>query len=253
MFDTTLILASFCSLFAGFINAMAGGGGLISLPFLFAIFPSALPVEILGTNKGAMVWGTAWSARSFARHVTFSYSTLAPAITSAIAGGLLGAWCVTLVSPEWLRRLVPGMLTLVLIYTTIAPHFGVVHAPRYSTAVESLLAALIAGALGFYDGFFGPGTGSFFIFFFVRILGFDFLHAVANAKILNMTTNLSSLIIFSFTGNVWWHYVIPMAAANIVGSHLGTRIALRHGSQLIRIVFILVVTALVIKTSLDAF
>ena len=83
--------------------------------------------------------------------------------------------------------------------------------------------------------------------------GFDFLHAVANAKILNMTTNLSSLIIFSFTGNVWWHYVIPMAAANIVGSHLGTRIALRHGSQLIRIVFILVVTALVIKTSLDAF
>lgn len=253
MLDTTLILASLCSLFAGFINAMAGGGGLISLPCLFTIFPSALPAEILGTNKGAMVWGTAWSAQSFARHVRFSYGLLTPAIISAIVGSLFGSWCVTLVSPEWLRRLVPGMLILVLIYTIASPQLGEVHAPRYNKFVETLLATLIAGALGLYDGFFGPGTGSFFIFFFVRVLGFDFLHAVANAKILNMTTNVASLIVFSFTGNVWWQYVIPMAVANIIGSHLGTRLALRHGSQLIRIVFILVVTALVVKTTLDAF
>ena len=199
-----------------------------------------------------MVWGTAWSAGSFARHVRLPWPTLVPAIAAAACGGLLGAWCVTLVSPEWLRRLVPVMLAVVLVYTVVCRDIGQVHAPRHSRRAEAVIASLIAGGLGFYDGFFGPGTGSFFIFLFVRLLGFDFLHAVASAKLLNMTTNLASLAIFAATGNVWWFLVIPMAAANIMGSHLGTRLALRHGSRLIRLVFILVVTGLIVKTAIDA-
>lgn len=247
-----IVAATLGSLLAGFVNAIAGGGGLISLPILFSLFPSAPPAALFGTNKGAMVWGTAWSAGSFARHVALPWTTLVPAIAAAACGGLLGAWCVTLVSPEWLRRLVPVMLAVVLVYTVVCRDIGRVHAPRHSRRAEAAIAALIAGGLGFYDGFFGPGTGSFFIFLFVRLLGFDFLHAVASAKLLNMTTNLASLAIFSTTGNVWWTLVIPMAAANIMGSHLGTRLALRHGSRLIRLVFILVVAGLIVKTAIDA-
>ena len=171
----------------------------------------------------------------------------------ATCGGLLGAWCVTLVSPEWLRRLMPVMLAVVLAYTIVSRDIGQVHAPRYRPRAEALVASLIAGGLGFYDGFFGPGTGSFFIFLLVRLLGFDFLHAVASAKLLNMTTNLASLVIFAATGNVWWPLVLPLAAANIMGSQLGTRLALRHGSRLIRLVFIVVVAGLIVKTALDAF
>jgi uncharacterized protein len=247
-----LAAATLGSLLAGFVNAIAGGGGLVSLPILFAIFPSAPPATLFGTNKGAMVWGTAWSASSFARHVKLPWPTLVPAIGAATCGGLLGAWCVTLVSPEWLRRLVPIMLAVVLVYTIVSRDIGQVHAPRYRPRAEALVASLIAGGLGFYDGFFGPGTGSFFIFLLVRLLGFDFLHAVASAKVLNMTTNLASLVIFAATGNVWWPFVLPMAVANIMGSHLGTRLALRHGSRLIRLVFILVVAGLILKTALDA-
>ncbi len=107
--------------------------------------------------------------------------------------------------------------------------------------------------IGFYDGFFGPGTGSFFVFLFVRWLGYDFLHASAAAKLLNVATNLAALVLFGLKGHVWWHYALALALANVVGSLLGTRLALRHGAGFVRGMFLLVVTALILKTGYDAF
>jgi uncharacterized membrane protein YfcA len=128
-----------------------------------------------------------------------------------------------------------------------------VHAPRLTPRAEATAGTAIAAGLGVYDGFFGPGTGSFLIHLFVRVLGFDFLHAVAAAKILNAATNLGALAAFVWTANVWWGLALPMAAANVLGSWAGSRLALRHGSAFVRTVFIAVVAALVLKTAYDAY
>jgi uncharacterized membrane protein YfcA len=248
-----LIAASLASLAAAFVNSIAGGGGLVSIPVLFGLFPSAPAAALLGTNKAAMVWGTAWAAGSFSRRAKISWNMLVPAIVAALVGGFVGAWLVTQVSGAWLRRLLPVMLAVVLASTLLQKDLGQSHAPKFSGTPQSLLAALISLGLGVYDGFFGPGTGSFFIFAFVKILGFDFLHAVGSAKVLNTATNLASLALFAGSGNVWWHYMLPMAVANVLGSILGTKLALKHGAPFIRGVFALVVGGLILKTAWDAY
>ena len=248
-----LVAAVLASFVAAIVNAIAGGGGLVSLPLLFGIYPTAAPATLFGTSKAAMIWGTAWASVSYARHVTLPWRTLLPSVAFGLVGAAIGAWLLTLVSPEWIRRLLPFMLAAVLAYTLAHKQLGAVHAPRHEGPREALIASLISVAVGLYDGFFGPGTGSFFIFLFVRLLGFDFLHAVASAKILNTATNLASVVYFASTGHVWWHLVVPMAVANVLGSILGTRLALRHGSGLIRWVFLLVVAALILKSGYDTF
>jgi uncharacterized membrane protein YfcA len=141
----------------------------------------------------------------------------------------------------------------VLAYTLVKKDLGRHHAPRFKGLTETLAACGIGLVLGFYDGFFGPGTGSFFVFLFVRWLGYDFLNASASAKLLNTATNLAALLLFAYKGHVWWHFALTMALANVVGSLLGTRLALKHGSGFVRLVFIVVVSALILKTSFDAF
>lgn len=239
------------SLAAGFINSIAGGGGLVSLPILLGLFPTAPPATLFGTNKAAMVWGTGWAGAAYARRVQLPWATLLPALGTAAAGGIVGAWLVTLVSPDWLRRLLPVLLATVLVAVVRQPDLGSVHAPRHPGPREAMLATGAAAVLGLYDGFFGPGTGSFFIIFFVRLLGFDFLHAVACAKLLNAATNLGSLAAFGWTGHVWWEYMLPMALANVAGSAAGARLALKHGSPFIRGVFMVVVGCLILKAGSD--
>ncbi|NBW96029.1 MAG: sulfite exporter TauE/SafE family protein [Planctomycetia bacterium] len=248
-----VIAVSLVSLAAGFVNSIAGGGGLVSLPILLSLYPAAPPATLFGTNKAAMVWGTAWASGSYARHVVLPWRMLVPSVVTALAGGAVGAWLVTLVSSDWLRRLLPAMLAVVLAYTIWRKDLGQTHAPKFTDAQQALLGALIALALGFYDGFFGPGTGSFFIFAFVKMLGFDFLNAVASAKVLNTATNLASLAVFAWSGHVWWPFMLPMALANVVGSALGTSLALKHGSGFVRSVFVLVVGGLIVKTAVDAY
>ncbi|MFM8735822.1 MAG: sulfite exporter TauE/SafE family protein [Pirellulales bacterium] len=250
--DLELITVTGASLLAGFVNAIAGGGGLVSLPILFTAFPGAPPATLFGTNKASMVCGTAWAAANYARHVTLPRHTLVPASLAALAGGAAGAWLVTLVSPGWIRLLLPWMLAAVLAHTVLARDLGATHAPRLRPRVEAALGSFIGLALGLYDGFFGPGTGSFLIFLFIRLAGYDFLHAVATAKVLNTATNLGALATFGVSDNIWWRFFLPMAAANVAGSFLGTRLALRHGSRLIRVVFTVVVGALVAKTAYDS-
>lgn len=247
-----LLLVSLASFFAGFVDSIVGGGGLILVPALFAMFPTTHPATLFGVNKGASVWGTAAATLQYARRVQMPWHALLPAAAVAFAGSMLGAWTVTVISPDFLRRALPLILIVVLGYTLARKELGRHHAPVFAGQRETLAACLLGVTIGFYDGFFGPGTGSFFVFLFVRWLGYDFLHASASAKLLNTASNLAALLLFAWKGHVWWHFVLAMAVANVVGSLLGTRLALKHGSGFVRGVFIVVVTALILKTTYDA-
>lgn len=246
-------IVTLASFFAGCVDAIVGGGGLILVPALFATFPGAPPATLFGTNKGASIWGTAFATHQFSQRVRLNWSVLLPAAACGFVASLFGAWSVTLISADFLRKILPAVLLLVLVYTLIKKDMGRSHAPRFRGALEILIACAIGGCIGFYDGFFGPGTGSFFVFLFVRVLGYDFLNASASAKLLNTATNLSALVLFAFTGHVWWHLAVGMAVANVLGSLLGTRLALRHGAGFVRLAFIVVVSGLILKTGQDAF
>lgn len=248
-----LVLVTLASALAGFVDAIVGGGGLILVPALFSVYPAAAPATLFGTNKGASIWGTAWATGQYARRVTMNWGTLAPAAAAALAGSFGGAWAVTQAPGEELRRALPFVLLAVFLYTLTRKDFGHAHAPHLGPAAERAAAVSIGAVLGFYDGFFGPGTGSFFVFLFVRVLGYDFLHASAGAKLLNTATNAAALALFAATGQVWWQVALVMAVANVAGSLLGARLALKHGSRFVRVVFIVVVGALILRTGYDAF
>jgi uncharacterized membrane protein YfcA len=248
-----LIFVTCASLLAGFVDSIVGGGGLILVPALFAAFPTTHPATLFGINKGASIWGTAVATAQYAKRVDMRWSALLPAALAGFGGSLAGAWLVTEISPQFLRKVLPVVLLGVLIYTLVKKEMGRHHTPRFSGRTETLVACCIGLLLGFYDGFFGPGTGSFFVFLFVRWLGYDFLNASASAKLLNVATNLAALLLFAYKGHVWWHFALTMAVANVVGSLLGTHMALKHGANFVRMVFIFVVSALIMKTGYDAF
>jgi uncharacterized membrane protein YfcA len=248
-----LLLVSLASLFAGFVDSMVGGGGLILVPTLLATFPTAHPATLFGTNKAASVWGTGMATVQYSRRVKLPWAALLPGALVAMLASFAGAWLVTVVSAEFLRKLLPAILLLVLGYTLAKKELGRHHTPHFSGRKEAALACCIGAVIGFYDGFFGPGTGSFFVFCLVRFLGYDFLHASAAAKLLNTATNLSALALFITKGHIWWHFALAMAVANVLGSLAGTHMALKHGTGFVRWVFIAVVSALILKTSVDAF
>ena len=248
-----LAIVTLASLFAGCVDAIVGGGGLILVPALFGVFPGAAPATLLGTNKATGIWGTGWATLQFARRVQLPWRALAPAAGVALLGSFAGAWTLTLVSAEGLRKALPIVLLAVLVYTVLRKDMGITHAPSRSGRAQVAIACAIGAVIGFYDGFFGPGAGSFFVFAFVRLLGFDFLNASASAKLLNVATNFAALVLLASKGHVWWHVAAVMAVANVLGSLLGTRLALKHGAGFVRIAFIVVVSALILKTGWDAF
>lgn len=250
---TDMLILSTAALFAGFIDAVVGGGGLIQIPALFSTLPGTAPATLLGTSKLAGVWGTSVAAISFARRVKVTWTTAAPAAVAAFAFSFLGAFTVTRIPPDFLRQLLPFVLIAVAIYTFKRKDFGSLHAPAHVGMREKLLALLAGGAIGFYDGFFGPGTGSFLVFVFVRFFGFDFLGASAVAKVVNVACNVAALLWFGYSGHLLWQVGLMMAVCNIVGSLIGTRLAIRHGSVFVRKMFLIVVAALILKTSYDAF
>jgi uncharacterized membrane protein YfcA len=251
MLELALIAAA--ALLAGFIDALVGGGGLVMTPALFGVFPQAAPATLLGTSKASGVWGTAFATLQFAKRVRIRWATMLPAVGVSFCAAMLGAWTVTRTSPDALRRLLPFVLLAVFLYTLAKKELGREHAPRHDGGSERIAACLIGAAIGFYDGFFGPGTGSFFVFLFVRVLGYDFLNASASAKLLNTATNFAAMLLFASTGHVWWHYAAVLATANVIGSVIGARMALRHGPGFVRGVFIAVVGLLICKTGYDAF
>lgn len=245
-----LLLAAFM---AGGIDAVVGGGGLIQIPALFVAYPGESPASLFGTNKCASVVGTSNAAWRYARHVVMPWRTILPAALTAFIFSYVGAATVAWLPKDAVRPLILLLLVFAAIYTLKRKDFGDRHAPAHSGHRELLYATLLGGAIGFYDGFFGPGTGSFLIFLFVRFFGFDFLHASASAKVVNVATNLAALAYFLPHG-----YVLPllaggMAVANVCGSLVGTRLALKHGSAFIRQAFLAMVGVLIVKFAWDTF
>lgn len=248
-----LAWAALASFVAGLLDAIVGGGGLVLVPALFATYPTAAPATLLGTNKCAGIWGTSVAAAQYAKRVEFEPQWLVPAALAALGGSFFGAWCVTQVDPGFLRKLLPLLLLAVLVYTLLNRQLGLTHAPSPAGGTRITLALAIGFTVGWYDGFFGPGTGSFFIFGIVRLLGHDFLRASASAKVLNVTTNGAALVLLAAKGHVWWQVGLTLAVANVAGSLVGTRLALRHGAPLVRRIFVGVVSALILKTGYDAY
>jgi len=248
-----LAILTLASLFAGFVDAIVGGGGLVLVPALFSAFPGAPPATLFGTNKAAAIWGTAWATRQYARSVDMPWGTLLPAAAAAMAGSFCGALTVSHLPASLLRQALPFVLLGVLVYTLRRKDLGNDHRPRHAAVAQTWRACAIGAGVGFYDGAFGPGTGSFLVFLFVRVLGFDFLNASASAKLINTATNAAALILFGATGHVWWALAAAMAVANVVGSLVGTTVALRHGAPFVRKMFVAVVGVLILKTAWDAF
>lgn len=238
---------------AGLVDAVVGGGGLIQIPALFSVFPNMAPATLIGTNKLASICGTGVAAVNYARRVSIAWSVAAPAACAALIFAFLGAYTLTKISPDFMRAALPLVLLAVAIYTFAKKDFGSVHAPLHSGAKEQALALLIGAVIGFYDGFFGPGTGSFLVFLFVRIFGFDFLAASAVAKIVNVACNFAALVWFGYSGHLIWQLGLMMALCQIAGSILGSKLAMRHGSGFVRKLFLLVVSILILKTGYDAF
>jgi len=225
----------------------------VQVPALFAALPHAPHTALLGTGKLAGFAGTGSAIARYLRHVRLDWPLVLSAASGAFVTSFCGAWIATQVSPVRFRTLVPVLLTGVFLYTLLHRDLGREHAPRNHGHHGRWLAAGSAGAIGLYDGFFGPGTGSFFVFLFVRWLGYDFLNAAGSAKLLNVMTNLGALLLLGLKGHVLWQLGLTMAVANVAGSVIGARVAIRHGATFVRKVFIGVVAALILKTAYDAF
>lgn len=246
----TLAFAAFA---AGFIDSVVGGGGLIQIPALFTALPQQAPATLFGTNKFASVFGTTNAAWRYARRVSMPWRTTLPAAIAAFVCSYLGAMAVAWLPREMLRPLILVLLIAAAAYTFIKKDFGAVHGPQHTGSRELVYAVLLGGVIGFYDGFFGPGTGSFLIFLFIRFFGFDFLHASAAAKVVNVATNLAALSYFAPNGHMLWHLAVIMAIFNVGGSLAGTHLALKHGSGFVRQVFLVVVSLLILKFAWDTF
>jgi uncharacterized membrane protein YfcA len=238
---------------AGFIDSVVGGGGLVQIPALFTLLPQQAPATLFGTNKFASVFGTTNAAWRYARRVSMPWRTTVPAAAAAFTCSYLGAMAVSWLPRDLLRPLILVLLVAAAVYTFVKKDFGAIHGPTQSGRHELAYAMLLGGIIGFYDGFFGPGTGSFLIFLFIRFFGFDFLHASAAAKVVNVATNLAALAYFAPNGHLLWQAAILMALCNVGGSFAGTHLALRHGSGFVRHVFLLVVSLLILKFAWDTF
>jgi uncharacterized membrane protein YfcA len=242
-----LCLASFG---AGFVDSIVGGGGLISLPALMMTLPHIPVVTLLGTNKMVSVTGTAVSAYRYSRSIPFLRTIILPSIFSAFIFSALGAYTVTIVPNESLKPIFTGLLLCVFIITIRSKNFGLQdHDPN--KFIPSWKPLLIGCLVGFYDGFFGPGTGSFLIIAFVGLLGMTFVQGSAYAKIVNLSTNVAAVMFFVIKGHFMLEYALPMMVFNITGAFLGVRLALLKGNTFVRTLLRIVVFATIAKLVWD--
>ena len=242
---------------AGFMDAMVGGGGLIQLPALFVLLPGVAAPTVLGTNKLVAMTGTLVAAGQYARHVKIDWPVVLPAAATAFVCSALGAHLVSGFRTDTLRPLILVLLLAVAGYVfarkDFGKDFGAAPAPRLSPARQRWYGIGAGGVIGFYDGFFGPGTGSFLIFTFIGVFGLSFLAASASAKVVNAATNFAAVLLFGLTGHLLYALALPMAVCSIGGSVLGTRLAVAKGSRFVRVLFLVVLSAVIAKFAWDTF
>ncbi|WP_341676968.1 TSUP family transporter [Niveibacterium sp. SC-1] len=243
--EWTLLAAG--AFFAGLVDAVVGGGGLIQIPLLLSVFPqTAIPV-LFGTNKVAAVVGTSSACIRYARAIPVPWRVASWAALAALIGSWFGAQTVAYLPKETMKPLVLALLVAVGYYTFRRKDFGKMEEHSLPARLIVPGALLTGGLIGFYDGFFGPGTGSFLIFAFVRWFGFDFLKASATAKFVNVATNLSAIVFFASHDGILWSLAAVMAVANLSGALVGSHLALRHGNGFVRWLFLGVVSVLVLN------
>lgn len=247
----TFVLLGLAGLLAGWVDAVVGGGGLIQLPALVIGLPGAAPVQILATNKLGSVMGTTVSSVTYYRRVGPDPRTFIPLMLLAFAGSLGGAVVASQIPKEAFDPIVLVVLVLVGGYVLLKPSIGEITTLRFA-GHRHTLAAMAAGAvIGFYDGALGPGTGSFFVFTLVGLLGYNFLEASAKARMANWATNVAALAVFVPQGAVLWKVGLVMGACNLVGGYVGARTAVARGGGFVRVVFVVVVGAFIVKIGSD--
>jgi uncharacterized membrane protein YfcA len=248
----TLVLLVLAAFAAGWVDAVVGGGGLIQLPALLIGLPSgAAPASVLGTNKVSSVFGTATSSVTYAVRMRPDWRTVLPLVLAAAAGSAGGAELAKFLPKTYFTPIVLVALVGVGLYTWRRPQLGLISERRHAGSAHYGRTVAIGLGVGSYDGFLGPGTGSFFVILLVGVLGYGFLEASAKAKIANLATNLSAITVFALHGSVLWALGLTMGAANLVGGLLGARTALKHGNGFVRKVFLLVLAALILKLAYD--
>lgn len=232
---------------AGFFDAIAGGGGLIQLPALLVGLNKSSVVEVLGTNKFAAIFGTANAANRYRKGVAIDKKLLIKMALPAFIGSMGGAQLASHVPTRQMRVVVLIALILIAIYTALNPKIGNEESAKPSTWIPSFAGF----GIGFYDGIFGPGTGTFLMAVLVGVLGYSFLSASAIAKFTNVATNLAALLIFAKHGAILWGIGIALAISNVIGSTIGSHMAIKGGSPLVRKVFLLMTTLLIAKVGYD--
>lgn len=246
-----IFLLSLAAFTAGFIDSVVGGGGLIQTPFLLITFPK-MPLPVLfGTNKIAALAGTSISAFQYAQKIKFDFKLLFVIAACCFTSSFLGARLVSIIDSATLKPVILVILVAIAVYTFFKKNLGSVQTKQLSLAKQMLYGGLVGLVVGFYDGFFGPGTGSFFVLGFVIILGFEFVKASAYAKVVNCITNISALTVFIREGYYVLDLAILMAIFNIMGSFIGSALALRKGNGFVRVIFLVIVTIMILKYGYD--
>lgn len=245
-----LLTAAFAG---GFVDAIAGGGGLIQLPAMFLAFPNLPSAVIFGTNKFSAFSGTSVATVRYLGSRPVKWAAVLPAFTTALIFSVIGAHLVSHFDKELMKPMVLVLLTIVAIYTFLKKDLG--QATRKGVeGAPLIIASFLTGAvIGIYDGFFGPGAGSFLILIYISVFGFDFLDSSVSAKLVNCATNFAALAYFVYEGTIRFDIAIPCAICNITGSLIGVKLALLKGSKFIRVFFLLVVTGMILKFAWDVF
>ena len=239
----TLILCVLAAFVAGFVDAVAGGGGLVQLPVLLWAFPLSPLANVLGTNKAVSLVGTTAAATTYRRRIAINTRVLVPMMATAFIGSLVGAVLATRVEREWFEPIILTILICVGLVTIFRPEFGKSELQLRSNS--PIAAPLLCLGIGFYDGLIGPGTGMFLVFGLVGLIGNSFLSASALAKFINIATNLAALAIFIPGGHVMWLVAGLMAPANLLGGYVGAHTAINRGSVFVRVIFLIMLVVLI--------
>ncbi|MFT3877660.1 MAG: TSUP family transporter [Propioniciclava sp.] len=248
----TIVLLVAASFLAGWVDSIVGGGGLIQLPALLIGMPADAPVPtIAGTNKVPSAMGTSVAAVTYLRRVRIPWAALIPLVGFSALGSSLGAQLTHFLDRAAFTPLVLAAIVGVGWYTWRRPQLGLHHQVRHTGWRAFGWLSLIGLMVGMWDGFIGPGTGSFFLILIVAVMGFEFLVATALAKVANLTTNLAAIAVFGLSGNIWWGLGLVMGVANLLGGLIGATMALRHGNGFVRKVFLVVIVALGLRLSWD--
>jgi uncharacterized membrane protein YfcA len=248
-----IILLCVAAFFAGFVDAIVGGGGLIQTPVALILMPNLAVSSIIGSLKIPAFSGTSFAANQYLKKVDMNWKLLSIMAIVAFASAFLGSNLLTKVHNDFMKPLLLVMLILIAIYTFIKKDFGIHQEKEHTVKRQILLAVSMSICIGFYDGFIGPGTGSFLVLGFVSVLGFDFLHASANAKMVNLATNFGSICLFVLKGKIIWAIAFPMAVCNAFGGWIGAKLAIKKGNGFIRIFFLIVVIGTLLRFGFDVF